>query len=110
MLTILYRISVKALIIGDIYKQMSVLSRKVQLYHWRLHGGAEVDLLLERDGVLYPVEVKLGTRLSRKDARGLRMLRETYPGQRLAPGLVIAPVERLEQLTDHDYAVPWDMC
>jgi predicted AAA+ superfamily ATPase len=100
----------ESVVAGEIRKQMSVLSRKAQIYHWRSHGGAEVDLLLERDGLLYPVEIKLGTRLSRKDARGLRMLRETYPGLRLAPGLVIAPVGRLEQLTEHDHAAPWDMC
>ena len=43
--------------VTEIYKQMSVLSRKVQLYHWHLHGGAEVNLLLERDGTLCAVRL-----------------------------------------------------
>jgi len=96
-------------VVAEIRKAMNLLSCKAQLYHWRSHGGAEVDLLLERDGVMHPIEIKLGTRLGRKDARGLQMLRETYPDQRMAPGLVVAPVERVEQLTAHDYAVPWDL-
>lgn len=96
-------------VVAEIRKGISLLAQKPQLYHWRSHGGAEVDLLLERDGVMYPIEIKLGTRLGRKDARGLQMLRETYPDQRVAPGVVIAPVERFEQLTEQDYAVPWDL-
>jgi predicted AAA+ superfamily ATPase len=30
-----------------------------QIYHWRSNGGAEVDLVLERDGWFYPIEIKL---------------------------------------------------
>ena len=85
------------------------MSRKAQRYHWRAHSGSEVDILLKRDGVLYPLEVKLSSRPSRKDARGLQSLRDHYPDQHIAPGLIIAPVEKFEQLTEQDYAVPWDL-
>ncbi|MCU0723788.1 MAG: ATP-binding protein, partial [Planctomycetes bacterium] len=93
---------------GEIRKLASALPSSPNLYHWRTHGGAEVDLLLERDGVLHPIEVKLGTRPSKRDARGIAALRETYPRLRIAPGLVMAPVERLEKLSESDFALPWD--
>jgi uncharacterized protein len=96
-------------VISEIRKLMTPLSRKAALYHWRIHSGSEVDLILERDGILYPIEVKLTSRPTRKDARGIRALRENYPDKTLAPGLVIAPTERLEQLNDTDYAMPWNL-
>ncbi len=96
-------------IVSEIRKLLTPLSRKATLYHWRVHSGSEVDLILERDGVLYPLEVKLASRPSRKDARGIRSLREHYPNQDIAPGLIIAPVDSFEQVAEHDYAAPWDI-
>lgn len=94
---------------AEIRKLQLPLSRRAALYHWRAHSGAEVDLLLERDGVLYPLEVKLARRPTRADTRGFQALRQHYPGCTIAPGLVLAPAERFEALSEHDYAAPWDM-
>jgi predicted AAA+ superfamily ATPase len=95
-------------VVGEIRKLAATLATPPNLHHWRSHGGAEVDLLLERDGMLYPIEVKLATRLSRQDTRGIAAFRATYPRLKIAPGLVIAPVEQMERLSDTDFAMPWD--
>jgi predicted AAA+ superfamily ATPase len=96
-------------VIAEIRKLMSAISRKAQLYHWRIHSGSEVDLLMERDGVIYPIEIKLKSRPSRKDTRGMRALRERYPEQKVAPGLVISPSAIFEKVAEADYAMPWDL-
>ena len=96
-------------VMAEIRKQIATMSTRPNLYHWRLHSGSEVDLILERDGRLYPIEIKLNSRPKRKDARGLRAFREHQAGKSVAPGLVIAPVEETQQLTDDDYALPWDL-
>ncbi|MDX9862951.1 MAG: DUF4143 domain-containing protein [Rhodospirillales bacterium] len=96
-------------VVSEIRKLQSAMSRKAALYHWRAQSGGEVDLLLERDGTLYPVEIKLASRPTRNDARGFASLRATYPRLRIAPGLVIAPAERVERLTDTDVVAPYDM-
>lgn len=93
---------------GEIRKLAQTLATPPSLFHWRSYGGAEVDLLLERDGILYPLEMKLASRLTQQDARGIESLRETYPKLKIAPGLVIAPVERLSRLSEMDYVMPWD--
>jgi len=93
---------------AEVRKLAGALATPPALYHWRSHGGAEVGLLLERDGVFYPIEVKLASRPSREDARGIEAFRQTYPALRTAPGLVIAPVERMERLTELDSCLPWD--
>lgn len=96
-------------VISEVRKLIAPLSRKAAFHHWRIHSGSEVDLILERDGVLYPMEIKLTSRPSRKDTRGIQSLRQTYPDQKIAPGLVLAASERFEQISEHDYVVPWDL-
>jgi hypothetical protein len=59
-------------VVNNVHRQFSKLDVQPAAYHWRTAGGAEVDLVLERDGKLYPVEVKCKTKLSRRDTRGLR--------------------------------------
>ncbi len=95
--------------VGDLRKQCGALSPRPNLYHWRSHGGAEVDLILEWGGRLYPVEIKAKSHPGRRDASGIAAFRKTYPRLPIAPGLVIAPVERPYPLTEQDYAVPWDV-
>ena len=94
---------------GEVRKLSATLSTPPILYHWRSHGGAEVDLLLERDGVYFPLEIKLSSHPSRGAARGIQAFRESYPQLKVAPGLVIAPCEKVLRLAEHAYALPWDL-
>lgn len=94
---------------SEIRKLAATLTVAPKMYHWRSYGGAEVDLLLERDGVYYPIEIKLASRASRQDTSGFEAFRKTYPRLKTAPGLVICPTEKFEKISDNDYAMPWDM-
>ncbi len=96
-------------VVSEIRKLLTPLSRKPGLYHWRVHSGSEVDLIMERDGILYPVEIKWTSRPTRKAARGIQSFRKNTPSQDIAPGLIIAPAESFEQVTEHDFVAPWDM-
>ncbi len=93
---------------AEIRKLSSALATGPNVYHWHSQGGEEVDLLLERDGVFHPVEVKLTSRPSRADTKGITAFRACYPKLKVAPGLVIAPTERMEKLSDTAYSLPWD--
>jgi len=96
-------------VVAEVRKLAASLAAPPALYHWRSHGGAEVDLLLERDGRFYPIEVRLGTRPSRGDTRGITALRQTYPDLPVAPGLVTCPTDRPHRRNDTDFAIPWDV-
>jgi predicted AAA+ superfamily ATPase len=96
-------------VVAEIRKMCTLLSPPPLLYHWRSHGGAEVDLLLERDGRLFPIEIKATSRPSRSDTRGITAFRETYPRLRISKGLVIAPTEAVLAVSENDYAMPWDL-
>jgi uncharacterized protein len=93
---------------AEIRKHMATIDAPPRVHHWRSYGGAEVDILLERDGVFFPIEVKLASRPSRSDARGLQAFRTANPHLRVAPGLIIAPAETKMQVTDTDWVLPWD--
>ncbi len=95
-------------VVAEIRKLAATLATPPSLYHWRSYGGGEVDLLLERDGRLHPIEVKLTTKPGRGDTRGITALREACPESNIAPGLVICPLEKPQRLNETDWALPWD--
>ena len=82
------------------------LSMPPHFYHWRSSGGSEVDIVMERDGFLYPVEVKCKTTLSAHDARGIRAFRETY-GDIVKRGIVVYAGQECYPVSDVAVAVPW---
>ena len=96
-------------VVGEIRKLAATLATPPNLYHWRAHGSSEVDLLLERDATFYPIEIKLTSHPSRQDTRGINAFRATYPRLKIGPGLIVAPVERIERLSETEYAMPWDI-
>lgn len=97
-------------VVNEIRKQCSLLNPMPNMYHWRTHREAEVDIVLERDGIFYPIEIKATARPSRRDTSGIRAFRNTYPDIQIAKGLVVAPTETFIQLSENDYAMPWDFC
>ena len=94
---------------GEIRRLAGALPTRPQAWHWRAHSGAEVDLLLERDGAFFPIEIKATSHPTHAAAAGLRAFREAYPSLRIAPGLVLAPIDRPLRLSESDLALPWDL-
>ncbi|AQQ72089.1 hypothetical protein SMSP2_02469 [Limihaloglobus sulfuriphilus] len=95
-------------VVSEIRKLSTTLAMPPQFYHWRTAGGAEVDLIMERDGSLFPVEIKMTSNPGKKHLSGINAFRRTYPKLSIAPGLVICPCEKFVQISQTDYALPWD--
>lgn len=93
-------------VVSAVFKQFVRMEVPPHVYHWRTANGAEVDIVLERDGKLYPVEVKTRATLSGHDLRGVRAFRETY-GERVMPALVVYAGRETYRLTRDALAVPW---
>lgn len=93
--------------VNCIHGQFATMSVPPNAYHWRTSGGAEVDLILERNGKLYPIEMKCKTNLSKSDLTGLKAFRETY--QNVMPGLVIYGGTEPYKLDEHTTAIPWNL-
>ena len=93
----------------EIAKQALGLDGRPRLWHWRSSGGAEVDLVIERDGVFYPIEIKWKSRPSGRDLSGIRQFRETYPHLELGTGVVVHGGVELLLLGESTLAVPAHM-
>jgi predicted AAA+ superfamily ATPase len=94
-------------VVGEIRKLSNTLL-PLGMYHWRSHGASEVDLILEQNGVLFPIEIKLTSNPTKKDVKGITAFRKTYPNLKIASGLVICSCEKFVKISENDYALPWD--
>lgn len=97
----------ETMVVGMVHAQFVTLAVPPRAYHWRTNGGAELDLVLELDGKLYPAEVKCSTNITRYDASGIHAFRETY-GCMVQPGVVIYAGKEFRRVDDFTTAVPWD--
>jgi uncharacterized protein len=93
--------------VNYIHEQFATMSVPPNAYHWRTSGGAKVDLILERGGKLYPIEMRCKTNLSKRDLTGLKAFRETY--KNVMPGLVIYAGAEVYKLDEHTTAIPWNL-
>jgi len=96
-------------VVSEIRKQSLLISTPPQMYHWKVHSGAECDLILEKDGRFYPIEIKAKSRPSNKDIRGIKVFRKMYSHLNIQKGLVIAPAEEVYAITENDIVIPWDI-
>jgi predicted AAA+ superfamily ATPase len=95
--------------VNEILKQAGTLSGRTGFHHWRSAGGAEVDLLVEREGVLYPFEMKLTANPSPRDASGLIAFRAAHQSLRIAVGAILCAVDRPRWITEEIVALPWNV-
>lgn len=94
-------------VINQIKTLISILPFEPQIYHWRTNGGAEVDVLLEKDNVFYPIEIKCKVQLSKHDVSGIMAFRETYPNLNIARGLVIYAGDKNYPINPYVTAISW---
>ena len=93
---------------GELLKQVSWTGDIASVGHWRTHDGQEADLVIERtDGSITAFEVKAASRVDRRNARGLRALRETL-GDGFLAGFVISTGEVSYRLENRICVIPAD--
>lgn len=95
-------------VVNEIRKLRRLVPATPNLYHWRAHGGDEVDVLLEWNGKFYPIEIKGKSHPDAADAAGIAAFYKTYPKLPKAPGLVVAPSESFYQIKKDVWVMPWD--
>lgn len=94
-------------VVMEIMKTMQAWPIRPNLYHFRSYGGAEVDLILEMDGILYPIEIKAKSNPTRNDGRGIGAFRTCFPTERIGPGLLLCSIEKPLPLDENLLAIPW---
>ena len=75
-------------VVSEIYKTLIHSGIDPQIYFWRTLAGTEVDIVVESDRTLIPIEVKLSSTPRPAMALSLKTFQEDF-GDRAAPGYVI---------------------
>ena len=94
-------------IVMEIVKLIQKFNIQPNLYHFRSHSGAEVDLILELDGTLFPIEIKSKTNPTRRYIRGIAAFRDCFPNENIHKGLVICAIPTFQEISPDALAIPW---
>lgn len=94
-------------VINYIHQQFASIAVAPNSYHWRTASGAEVDLILEKNGLLFPIECKCKTNLTTADLNGLKAFRNTYNNVQTA--IIVYAGSEVYKLDPHTIAIPWNM-
>ncbi len=94
-------------VVTEILKICSAWDTMPGFYHYRSAGGAEVDLILEMNGRLFPVEIKSKAHPSRKDAGGIKSFRQAFPDENIGDGLLVCAAEQSYRISEDIFALPW---
>jgi len=93
-------------VVMEILKQLSWSDLFLKPYHFSMHKGAEVDLVLEnRKKRLYGIEIKSSASLKEKDFSGLKRL-AALTSDKFQKGIVLYTGEEALKFGDNLYAVP----
>lgn len=99
----------ETLVAGELTRQRSWCDEQVDLYHYREHTGAEVDLVLATpDGRIAGIEVKSASGANASDAKWLAALRDKV-GERFVGGIVLHTGTTAGSLGDRLTSAPLDL-
>ena len=96
----------KSYVVGQWLRWRDWHAPSLMLWYWRDQGGNEVDLLIERDGKLFPVECKLKERPGAKDLQGIVRLQGFYGKSQTPRAFIACPVEAAFDLQSEITVVP----
>lgn len=68
----------------------------------------EIDLLIEENGTLYPIEIKMTTKPNNNMVSSFDVLK-LIKNKKIGSGAIICNINSLQKLTDNIYAVPIDL-
>lgn len=95
-------------LLNEIVKGYRNRGQEPQVYFWRTSSGTEVDVVVETQGRLVPVETKTSATPNRRMARGIEAFCDQL-GDRAAKGYVVHPGEAELPLGPHARALPFAM-
>jgi predicted AAA+ superfamily ATPase len=93
----------ESMIMEQVIRQFEFACIPVELSHYRSSGGGEVDLVLEGDFGLVPIEVKFTQNVSLQKLKGLKNFIEEF---NCPYGLVIHNTEEMRQLSEKIFSIP----
>lgn len=94
------------LVLLDVLAWRDTQLGRPEVMYWRTTKGAEVDLVIEWNGRLLPIEVKSARRVMHDDTRHLKVFMSEYP-EMTRGGVILYDGEDVFWISDRILAVPW---
>ncbi len=95
----------ETMVVSEWVKAFLHRGEKPELYYWRSRGGLEVDLIVDRNGKLFPIEIKSTATLLPTHFRSIEQWRK-LAGDAAGPGLIMSDISEPFQMKGCT-AVPW---
>jgi len=67
-------------VVTEIIKSYWYHGQEAPIYYYRDKEGHEIDVLIERDNILFPVEIKLASAFHKRDLKNISYFRERFSG------------------------------
>ena len=91
-------------IISEIIKNNQNLGANIHLYHIRNKETDEIDLILEKNNTLYPIEIKKTSTPRREMLKNFRMLDGL--GSKVGKGGIVCTYDKLIPIDDNNHIIP----
>ena len=92
-------------LLGDLAEVLSCLSNSEwDMYYLRDSAGNEVDVVLEKDGNLIPVEIKSSSNTTRSDFKNIKWFQRFY---RINDGILINQIKEIQELENGIMNIGW---
>ncbi|MBW1690663.1 MAG: DUF4143 domain-containing protein, partial [Deltaproteobacteria bacterium] len=96
----------ETMVVSEWIKAFYHRGERPELYYWRSKAGVEVDLIIDRNGRLYPIEIKATSTLFPGHAESLNRWR-ALAGDLASAGIIVANLSETVRLKDCQ-AIPWE--
>jgi len=94
----------ESMVIETLLRELNAKGITYNYYHYRTGGGAEIDLILEGEFGLIPIEIKYGQKVALKELRGIRDFIEE---RKCRYGIVINNAERVTLYDEKLIGIPF---
>lgn len=93
-------------VVMEVVKAFAARGKNIPLWFWRTAWGAEVDLLIERDGRFTAIECKHAEVVDESGLKGLKAFADAYGGESLHARYIASRTSRAYPLTGEITAIP----
>lgn len=91
-------------VVGELFRNVAYGETNVNMTYYRDTNQKEIDVVIEENGVIHPIEIKKATNPERKLVKAFNVL--NVSSNELGKGLVICMTDRTFPIDENNYMIP----
>jgi predicted AAA+ superfamily ATPase len=93
--------------ISEILKSYYNRGIEPKVYHYRESNISRIDLIIENENGLYPIEFRPVVEPTLNDIRHFRTFADTFPNKKVNPGVIICLAKELLEMDGKNFGLPF---